>query len=114
MSGAWRGIRISDNTLYPPAEGWDQYKYVVVSKPQLVSEDKKERRDEKESVDYREREPLDFGEDDVNQSGVTTVLVSCYYCVDTVLILRYCCVDTVLILLYCCVGIVLVYCLYWS
>ncbi len=78
MSGAWRGIRISDNMLYPPAEGWKETKYVVVSKPQQVSEEimKKERREEKESVDvdYREREPLDFGEDDGNWlMCVTTV-----------------------------------------
>ena len=67
-SGSWRGVRISNGVLFPPTEeGWDHYKYVVVSRPQPVSGGvsdeaivKKERREER--VDYREREPIEMGE----------------------------------------------------
>lgn len=69
-TSTWRALRISgDGVLQPPAEGWEHYKYVVVAgKPQQqqmfasVSEEKERREERVIERDYREREPIEFGE----------------------------------------------------
>ena len=31
LSGLWRAVRISDNVLHPPSDGWGENKYIVVT-----------------------------------------------------------------------------------
>lgn len=31
LSGLWRAVRISDNVLHPPSDGWGASKYIVVT-----------------------------------------------------------------------------------